>query len=334
MPNGKGKIYFLPNKPSSVQVNAKSTLQIVVGHTTKIRRLSYNAPMATYLTDDGICLRVTDFSETSQIVGMFTRRHGLVPLIAKGAKRASKKNVMSGPLDLLTSGEVVFVPAKESAGGGGSGGGVQLGTLAAWELADHRRALRGNLAALNAAMMCAEITTHLVHPLDPHEELFGDLEAALSLLGAESAVAGSGESASAIGRVLVAYVKAALMAAGYWPQLGACLKCAKPPGDGSIRFSVRAGGILCGSNGGGCHVEHAGMTMAVPGRVVVALERLPLPREIQAHPPERPADAAALHIALQMLLAQVEAITDKGVRTRGLLGSIFENAKRKAQDAT
>ena len=39
--------------------------------------------MATYITDDAICLRVTDFSETSQIVGMFTRRHGLVPLIAK-----------------------------------------------------------------------------------------------------------------------------------------------------------------------------------------------------------------------------------------------------------
>ncbi len=68
--------------------------------------------MATYVTDDGICLRVVDFSETSQIVGMFTRGHGLVPLIAKGAKRASKKNVMSGPLDLLTSGEVVFVPAR------------------------------------------------------------------------------------------------------------------------------------------------------------------------------------------------------------------------------
>src|SRR3954468_5784951 len=115
---------------------------------------SYNEGMATYLTDEGICLRVTDFSETSQIVGMFTRLHGVVPLIAKGAKRASKKNVMSGPLDLLTSGEVVFVPAKS----GGGGGGVQLGTLAAWELTDHRRALRGNLAALNAAMMCAEIT--------------------------------------------------------------------------------------------------------------------------------------------------------------------------------
>jgi recombinational DNA repair protein (RecF pathway) len=256
----------------------------------------------------------------------------LVPLIAKGAKRASKKNVMSGPLDLLTSGEVVFVPAKD-AGGAGAGGGVQLGTLAAWELADHRRALRGNLAGLNAAMMCAEITTHLVHPLDPHEELFGELEAALTLLGAETAGSPSGETPGSIGRTLVAYVKAALIAAGYWPQFGACLKCGKPPADAPMRFSVRAGGILCGTNGGGCHMDHAGMTMAVPGRVVVALDRLPLPGEAQAHRPDRPADEAALRLALEMLLAQVEAVTDKAVRTRGLLSSIFENAKRKAQNA-
>src|ERR1051325_8908634 len=77
--------------------------------------------MANYVTDDAVCLRVTDFSETSQIVGLFTRRHGLVPMIAKGAKRQTKKNSMSGPLDLLTSGEVVFVPAKESGGNGGGG---------------------------------------------------------------------------------------------------------------------------------------------------------------------------------------------------------------------
>ena len=92
------------------------------------------------MTDEGICLRVTDFSETSQIVGMFTRGHGVVPLIAKGSKRTSKKNVMSGPLDLLTGGEVVFVPER---GGVVRGGAVQLGTLAAWELSDHRKGAAG-----------------------------------------------------------------------------------------------------------------------------------------------------------------------------------------------
>jgi DNA repair protein RecO (recombination protein O) len=268
--------------------------------------------MAHYITDDGICLRVNDFSETSQIVGMFTRRHGLVPLIAKGAKRASKKNVMSGPLDLLTSGEVVFVPARD-AGGTGSGGGVQLGTLAAWELADHRRGLRENLAALNAGMVCAEITTQLVHPLDPHPELFDELQAALELLGSRAA---GGDS---IGRVLVAYVKAALMAAGYWPQLGACLACGRTVGDQVLRFSARSGGIFCAA----CVAGDAGVTLEVPGRVAVALERLPVPTALKARRPERAADEAALKVAMGMLLAQVAAVTDKGLRTEKVLMGIF-----------
>jgi DNA repair protein RecO (recombination protein O) len=273
--------------------------------------------MATYLTDDGICLRVTDFSETSQIVGMFTRRHGLVPLIAKGAKRQSKKNVMSGPLDLLTCGEVVFVPARETPGASGA----QLGTLAAWELADHRRALRGNLPGLNAAMICAEITTHLLQPHDPHEELFGELEAALDLLAAAKS--------DSAGRVLLAYLKAALLAAGYWPRLDACLACGRPAGDSMLRFSSRAGGILCarGENAGqNCHIENAGTTVLVPGKILIALDRLALPSALKLRPPERVADAAALSLALNLLLGQVEALADKTVRTRYLLEAIVVHA--------
>ncbi|HEY4329694.1 MAG TPA: DNA repair protein RecO [Phycisphaerae bacterium] len=279
--------------------------------------------MANYVTDDGICLRVTDFSETSQIVGMFTRRHGLVPLIAKGAKRASKKNVMSGPLDLLTGGEVVFVPAK-----GGGENGTQLGTLAAWELSDHRTALRGNLMGLNAAMMCAEVTAHLMMPLDPHEELFGELEAALELLGDAGGNAAKGDERAEMGRILVAYVKAALSSAGYWPQLDACMACGKVVGAGDMqmRFSVGGGGVFCGGVAG-CYGEGGGMTMGVPGNVVVGLSRLALPTGLKAHPPERAADVGALAVALEMLLAQVEGVSDKGVRTRGGVKEMLGNSK-------
>jgi DNA repair protein RecO len=260
--------------------------------------------MANYLTDDAICLRVHDFSETSQIVGLFTRRHGLVPLIAKGAKRPSKKNTMSGPLDLLTSGEVVFVSPKDSAAAG------QLGTLAAWELLNYRRELRSVLPALNAAMVCAEVTTHLVHPHDPHEGLFEELEAALELL----------VSSEQRARAAVAYLKAILTASGYWPQFGACLACGKAPLDASVRFSPRAGGILCAS---GCIVEHAGVLDELPGRIAMALDRLPAPTVLRANRPERLADESALSRALELLLSQVEAISDKPLRTRYLASSFL-----------
>jgi DNA repair protein RecO len=264
--------------------------------------------MATYLTDDAICLRVHDFSETSQVVGLFTRAHGIVSLIAKGVKRENKKGVVSGPLDLLTSGEVVFVPSRGAAAGGG-----ELGTLAAWDLVDHRTALRKSLAGLNAAMVCAEVTGLLVHPHDPHPELFEELEQALGMLpGAQRT------------RAVVAYVKAALLSAGYAPQFDACLSCGRAVADGPVRFSVRAGGFVCGAGGGsGCVLERGGVMIGVAGRIVAALARLPLPSVLAANPPERPADAGALGIALGLLLSQVEAVAERAVKTRYLLGSIF-----------
>ncbi len=255
--------------------------------------------MATYLNDDAICLRVHDFSETSQVVGLFTRAHGMVSLIAKGVKRESKKGVVSGPLDLLTSGEVVFVPSR---------GAAELGTLAAWELADHRAGLRKNLAGLNAAMLCAEVTGMLVQAQDPHAELYGELEATLGLLAGPQRA-----------RATLAYVKAALVGAGYAPQLGGCLTCGRGLSDGPVRFSARAGGFVCGT----CVLEGGGTVIQVAGRIVAALARLELPSVLAARPPEKAGDAAAQALAMGLLLAQVEAVTDRGVKTRYLLGSIF-----------
>jgi recombinational DNA repair protein (RecF pathway) len=162
-------------------------------------------------------------------------------------------------------------------------------------------------------MLCAEITTFLVHPHDPHPELYAELEAALALLPGNQRP-----------RAAVAYAKAALLSAGYAPQLDTCLACARPVADTPVRFSIRAGGFLCGpGNGSGCAHEHAGPLLAVPGRIIAALARLPLPTALAANLPERPADATALSTALSLLLAQIESITDKPLRTRYLLKSIF-----------
>ena len=52
------------------------------------------------ITDQAIVIRRWDFSETSQTVSLFTRDHGIVRGLAKGAKR--EKGDFSGGLDLLT----------------------------------------------------------------------------------------------------------------------------------------------------------------------------------------------------------------------------------------
>jgi hypothetical protein len=61
--------------------------------------------------------------------------------------------------------------------------------------------------------------------------------------------------------------------------------------------------------------------------LAVALERLPLPVALKENPPERAADEGALAAAMNLLLGQVEMITDKPLRTRFLLRSIFSSVR-------
>ena len=58
-----------------------------------------------------ICLRTADYSETSQVVHFLTRAHGLVRLLAKGAKRPRSKS--GGAIDLLSEGQVVYSETPE-----------------------------------------------------------------------------------------------------------------------------------------------------------------------------------------------------------------------------
>ena len=48
------------------------------------------------LQDHAIVLRLTDFSETSQIATVFSAEHGSLRLIAKGARRSTKTKFAAG----------------------------------------------------------------------------------------------------------------------------------------------------------------------------------------------------------------------------------------------
>ena len=63
--------------------------------------------------EPAICIRATDYSETSQVVCFLTRGAGLVRLLAKGSKRA--KSATGGAIDLLSEGDLVFIAAALSA---------------------------------------------------------------------------------------------------------------------------------------------------------------------------------------------------------------------------
>lgn len=303
--------------------------------------------MASYCTDQGICLRCADFSETSQIATVFTVQHGLVHGIAKGSKRVPTKpgnapTAFSGPLDLFNAGQLVFILPKQTAasspgaaGGGGSAGGLAM--LTSWQLEDQQRLLRQSLPGLQSALIAAEVTLHLLHPYEVQTALYQELAATLILLS-------GGRGGGAGGRALVGYVKAVLTAAGYQPHLHACVVCQTPVSvagtgggeGGTVGFDPLAGGVVCND----CRsTREAGVTprrtqsrrthptfKTVPATLLLALDRLSPPTVLQVQLPDRPADPVALRQALELLLDQVQSITDRPLRTRWQVPGIFQTS--------
>ncbi|MFA5251852.1 MAG: DNA repair protein RecO [Phycisphaerae bacterium] len=110
--------------------------------------------------DTAICIRTTDYSETSQIVTLFTRAAGKISAIAKGSKRP--KSAFDGPLEVLSFGQIVF---SDSSGG-------KLATLTEFQQTPSFSCTTDNLFALNCCLFGAELVNSLTHDYDPHPELF------------------------------------------------------------------------------------------------------------------------------------------------------------------
>ena len=124
--------------------------------------------------DRCICLRRTEYSETSQILTLFSRAHGIVRAIAKGAHRRTKAGAskFDGGVDLLDTGDAVFThdPGKD------------LATLTEWSLREGHLGLRTTLRGMYLGLYAAELVGRLVEEHDPHPELFDRLDATLGEL--------------------------------------------------------------------------------------------------------------------------------------------------------
>jgi DNA repair protein RecO (recombination protein O) len=184
--------------------------------------------------DQAVVVRLTEYSETSQIVTLFAARHGLLRLIAKGARRGTRQRPSVG-LDLLELGEVGFLPPH---------GDAQLGTLTDWVQQETFEGVRRELLRLYGALYAVELVASLTEEADPHPELYDSLVRTLRGL------AGTGPAAS----VLPAFQSDLLQSIGYAPNLETCIDCHRPPPRGSpLYFSAGAGGVLCRD----CEGHHA-----------------------------------------------------------------------------
>jgi DNA repair protein RecO (recombination protein O) len=175
--------------------------------------------------DRCICLRKTEYSETSQILTLLGRDQGIVRVIAKGAHRRTKAGAskFDGGVDLLDVGEAVFTHSSER----------DLGTLTEWSLREGHPEYRRNLRAMYLALYSAELVSMLFQEHDPHPELFARFERHLSDL-----------ASSRVEESFLAFELDLLREAGYPPEMSACVMCGADVIDRAF-FSPSHGGIVC-----------------------------------------------------------------------------------------
>lgn len=175
--------------------------------------------------DRCVCLQKTEYSETSQILTLLGRAHGIVRVIAKGAHRRTRAGAsrFSGGIDVLETGDAVFTHASDR----------ELGTLCEWRLCDGHLPLRKNLRALYLGLYAAELTSSFFEQHDPHPDVFDRLETLLGEL-----------TTPRIEQAFLAFELELLKDAGFLPQLQACTGCGREMTDRAY-FSPAAGGLVC-----------------------------------------------------------------------------------------
>lgn len=181
------------------------------------------------LTDRAVVLRRLDYSETSQIVVLLTREHGLVRAIAKGIKRGTKTR-FAAAIDLLELGQLVWSSRPDRLG--------SLSILTEWKQAKGFIGLRDRLERLYAAQYAAEITSELTTELDPHPVLFDALVELLT----ESCTLSQPLA------ILCVFQRTLLIEIGLMPQMECCVACGsilELPPDQRAYFSSHDGGLLC-----------------------------------------------------------------------------------------
>ncbi len=177
------------------------------------------------IKDKGICIGARNYSETSQLVSFFTRGHGKISSIAKGSRR--EKGGFGGGLDVMTAGEILFVPPRGESG---------LATLTEFEQQDSFPALRMDLLVLNCGLCMCDLLSRFTEDMDPHPELYVTFRGKLGEL----------QQAERPEYVIFQFELILLREIGMQPVWDICSQCRRDVEDnGRIYFSSQSGGIVC-----------------------------------------------------------------------------------------
>lgn len=218
----------------------------------------------TLISTPAIILSALRYSETSKIVRLATREHGVQSAIAKGALRP--KSRFGAALQVLSTGQAQLIHSEHR----------DLHTLTAFDVTTVPVALTAHVGRYATAAALAEVMLRAA-PAEPHPEAFDTLEAALPAL--------TEASLPDLPAVAIHVVWQLVSALGFAPGLAECVRDARPLADGGLAFSAPEGGALCASCARSAEVTE------LPAEARAALERLVLPSGVV--PPLDARNAAA-----------------------------------------
>lgn len=195
----------------------------------------------------GIVLRTHVLGETSKVVVCYTRDHGKVRLVAKGARKGGGK--FGAALEPFTVSGVVFYLRP--------GHGLSLLSEAA--IVREFPAIRRDVVRQSYAGAVVELLDLLVAEQSPDAALFDLTVGALEVIAEVSP--------EGLDPALWRFELRIASGLGYAPELSGCVSCGRPAGEGA-RFSPMAGGVVCERCGAG------GGRGSVGGKAIDVLRRL------------------------------------------------------------
>lgn len=173
---------------------------------------------------EGLILRVTDFSETSRIVVLFTREFGKISALAKGGRRL--KGPFESALDLLATCQIVFLRKSTS--------GLDLLTEA--KLVTRFHPQERDLNCLYAGYYLAELLLGLTEDYDPHRALYAAAQDVLQMFRASET--------TKLG--VLRFELVLLREIGHLPDFENCVACGATLTEGrTFGFWVSEGGLIC-----------------------------------------------------------------------------------------
>jgi DNA repair protein RecO (recombination protein O) len=194
------------------------------------------------LDTPAIVLSSVRYSETSKVVRLATREHGVQSAIAKGAMRSRSR--FGAALQTLSEGQARLLVKEHR----------ELHILADFDLLRLHVGLAADLERYATASALAEVMLRFA-PADPHPESYDLLRDALSLLE----VAPSVELEPLGFRALWQLVSTL----GFAPALDACVRDGTMLShEGGLAFSTREGGALCPA----CAAGHGAVRLPADAR--------------------------------------------------------------------